>query len=285
MGRDGVSPEAYVDVGRLRENVREYHEAAPVPVRAHVKGHRTAEVARLQMAAGACGVAVTRVSGTSAYLDAGIGDVVVAWPWRDPALLDRFAALATRCRLSVHVDAAETVPVLSRAAARHGVTLGVRIQADAPGALTIARLAADSPGLTLDGVTGYQPITTKEDAERLVELAARVRRSGLPCPVVALGGTPSIDVVVPGITELGAGAYALRDAGLAALGWCGLDQVAISVTDPALLEGCGQPWHPEPYVRRGGALLPVHVCPLILRVAVLRTSTGERWTVLNGEDG
>ncbi|MBO3749381.1 alanine racemase [Streptosporangiaceae bacterium NEAU-GS5] len=281
-----MSPEAHVDLGCLRDNVREYHEKAPVPIRAHIKGHRTVEIARLQMAAGACGIAVTRVSGTSAYLDAGIGDVVVAWPWRDPALLGRFAALATRCRLSFHVDAAETIPLLGEAAARHGVTLGVRVQADAPYPMAIARLAAATPGLTLDGVTGYEPAgATRAHAERLVELAEGIRRAGLPCPVVALGGTTAADVVVPGITELGAGAYALRDAGLAALGWCALGSVAISVADPDLLEGCGQPWHPEPYVRRGGRLLPTHVCPLILRVAALRTSTGERWTVLNGADG
>jgi D-serine deaminase-like pyridoxal phosphate-dependent protein len=119
---------------------------------------------------------------------------------------------------------------------------------------------------------------------RLVALAEEVRGVGLSCPVVAFGGTPVVDALVPGVTELGAGAYALGDAGLAALGVMPLDRVAISVADAALLDGCGQPWHPEPGARRGDRLVPAHVCPLVLRVPELRTTEGGRWRVLNQAD-
>ncbi len=275
-----------VDVRLAEENIADFHARAPVPVRAHVKGHRTVELARMQMAAGACGIAVTRVAGTEAYLDAGIDDVVVAWPWRDAALLDRFVALARRCRLSLHVDDPATVRTLSDAARRHDVTAGVRALS-----AEVAFAAAELPGVRLDGVTGYyEPgpapalASARDQALRVVALAEEVRGRGLACPVVAFGGTPVVDALVPGVTELGAGAYVLGDAGLAALGVMPLGRVAISVADAALLDGCGQPWHPEPGVRRGDRLVPAHVCPLVLRVPVLRTTKGERWRVLNGVD-
>lgn len=287
-----------VDVARVRKNIAAFHSRAAVPVRAHVKGHRTVEIARMQLEAGACGIAVTRPQLARPYVAAGFEDIVAAWPWRDPSVLDRFAGLAADCRLSVHVDDIETVEILSRAARRHGVRVGVRVQVDRTTDVeAIARAVESTRELTLDGVVGYQALLSAEDAlersasareqaQQLVESADRLRSGGLPCPVVAFGGTPSVDALVPGITELGAGAYPLGDAGLVALGLHELDDIAVTV-DPAdaeLMADCGQPWHPQPWVGRGDELVPSHICPLVLRVPLLHTSTGESWTVLGRED-
>jgi D-serine deaminase-like pyridoxal phosphate-dependent protein len=104
-------------------------------------------------------------------------------------------------------------------------------------------------------------------------VAESIRADGIDCPVVSVGGTPTALGVfdVDGVTEICAGAYATFDGGLAQVGVCRPDQVALSVaTDAAdLLAGCSQPWAPQvdrlpaapPHQDR---LVPAHVCPFAL---------------------
>ncbi|GAA3444614.1 hypothetical protein Pve01_46820 [Planomonospora venezuelensis] len=315
---------AHVDVARLDANIRRLHDAAAaagVAVRAHVKGHRTPRIAGRQVRAGAGGIAVTRVGEARHYAGAGFEDIVVAWPWRDRERLTALARVAGSCRLSLHVDDVDTVAELGRAARAHGAVIGVRAVVE-PGVDTagIARRAACTAGLRLGGVSGYADLTGPEEARdrdrigrtaaaRTVSAAEALRAEGLECPVVAVGGTPAARAVmtVAGVTEIGAGAYALCDAGLARLGVCRFEDVAVGIDVPAaaaaeLTEGLHQPWSPETATFPDGRafpgeapsaasphpggllrLLPAHVCPLVLRLEELHTSDGERWPTVRGE--
>jgi uncharacterized OsmC-like protein len=68
-------------------------------------------------------------------------------------------------------------------------------------------------------------------AEYVVGVADLLRARGWACPVVAVSGTPTAEgaVTVPGVTEVCAGAYALQDTGMSAIGVCAPDDVAVSV--------------------------------------------------------
>ena len=252
-------------MGRVRANLRSFHrraEAAGVEVRPHVKGHRMPDVARLQGRK----VALTSAAEAGPYLEMGVDDVVVAYPWREPWRWRLFARLAARCRTSVHVDCLDAVHGLAADAASAGTQVGIRVEvntgyggrgvtpAEAP---RLAQAAARAPGLRLEGVTGYAGPGTESElrsrftighhhATTLVSIAQALRRQGLPCPVVCAGGTPTAAgaMSVHGITEVVAGAYALGDAGLAAAGFCAFSDVAISVhpTAAPLLDGCAQEW-------------------------------------------
>ncbi|WP_084955474.1 alanine racemase [Thermoactinospora rubra] len=282
-----MSARVTVDLGRTRANIRRFHAAAAeagVAVRAHTKAHRTIELSRLQLEAGAVGVSVQTVNAGLALGDA--ADVVLSWPWREEWRRPLYARAAAELRsFAVHVDDAETVAGVASTAARHGVEIGLRIDlrhTPADAVLPLARLIEKTPGVRLDGVSGYSAPATWEDIEdrveygrrhavRLVEVAEAIRAEGIPCPTVCAGGTPTAAgaLAVPGITEITAGAYATLDGGLAAAGYCGPADVAISVADAALLDGCAQPWDPETVaVRDGERLLPAHVCPLAKRLAV-----------------
>lgn len=285
----------HVDTDRIAANIAAFHARAAIPVRAHVKGHRTLEIARMQREAGARGIAVTRPQLARHYLTGGFTDIVAAWPWRDPQILDAFAELAADCALSVHLDDVTAVESLDVAARRYGTRAAVRVQIDGGTDVTAVAEAVDrAHSLSLEGIVGYLDIETPDQATHrqalartlaasMVETAGRLRADGHPCHTVALGGTPCVDALVPGITELGAGAYPLGDAGLVALGVLTGEDIAVRV-DPggeSLLAECGQAWHPDPWVRRpDGALVPTHICPLLLNVTELHTHTGERWPVL-----
>ncbi|MFE3586343.1 hypothetical protein ACFXOY_02345 [Streptomyces niveus] len=43
----------HVDTTRIAANIAAFHARAAIPVRAHINGHRTLEIARLQQEAGA----------------------------------------------------------------------------------------------------------------------------------------------------------------------------------------------------------------------------------------
>ncbi|WP_197287659.1 alanine racemase [Streptomyces apocyni] len=285
----------HADTTQIAANIAAFHARSAAPVRAHVKGHRTLEIARMQRAAGSCGIAVTRPAVARHYVSDGFTDLVAAWPWRDPQILEQFAELAADCTLSVHLDDVAAVDSLDAAARRYGTRAAVRVQID--GGIDVARIAwavDRARNLTLEGIVGYLDIETTEQATHrqelalalaasMVETADRLRAAGHPCRTVALGGTPCVDAVVPGITELGAGAYPLGDAGLVALGVLTDNDIAVRIEpggEPLMAE-CGQPWHPDPWVRRlDGALVPTHICPLLLNVSELHTDAGERWPVV-----
>jgi D-serine deaminase-like pyridoxal phosphate-dependent protein len=282
-------PAVIVDLARLDANIDRFQRAnatAGCRVRAHVKAHRTIELAQRQVAAGAVGVAVQTAHAARRLAAAGIADVVLAWPWPEPWRFPLFAeAAAVVPRFAVHVDRPEAVTGIGAAAVSRGVEVGVRIDVrHAPGDAVpaLAKLAADTPGVRLDGVTGYCATATTEEvrdryevgrryAQRVVGVAESIRAAGLDCPVVSVGGTPAAAGArtVAGVTEICAGAYASFDGGLAAVGVCEPGEVALSVAAGSvdLLAGCAQPWDPAvewlpaapPY---HGRLVPAHACPL-----------------------
>ncbi|MGN9907637.1 alanine racemase [Phytohabitans sp. LJ34] len=321
-----MTPRVTVDPERLDANLIRFGaaaRAAGVVVRAHVKGHRTVAIGVRQVAAGAVGIAVHSAAEARWYVDAGVSDVVIAWPWRDAWRWPRFARLARHARVAVHVDRGEALAGLSAAAAEQGVTLGVRVEVDtglhrtgvAPEeVVSLAKAAASTPGLRLDGVTGYVPVLTARDAadrytlgqrvaRQLVDVAGAVRDAGLPCQVVSVGGTVTAPgaLSVPGVTELCSGAYALLDGGHAMLGACRPQDVAIAVTTAVtavapdgsistdadeLLAGADQVWAPGVRMtdasgtpRVGGPLrvLPAHVCPVVARCPPLHLPDGTVW--------
>ena len=289
----------HLDLSKLDANIARYTtqvNEAGVALRAHIKGHRVPEITARQMKAGAVGVCVHSAAEARAHARAGARDVVVAWLWRDPWRWSLFAELARGCEVSLHVGDPALVPGLAAAARAANVRLGVRIEVDtglgqsgvAPEeVVALARAIDAEQALWLEGVTGYAAITTAEQAMRryelgrgnaqlLVQVAGELRQSGLPCPVVSAGGTPTLAgaLSVAGVTEVCCGAYALLDAGLAILGECGLDDVAVSLGDgdADLLTGADQVWEPGVTMARvsESIVLPAHICPLMGKRPLLR---------------
>jgi len=324
-----------IDLSRLKRNIRRFHDhaaGAGVAVRPHVKGHKTVEIARCQMRQGSCGIAVTSVAEARAYLTAGITDIVMAYPWQERWRWRLMAELAADCRLSVLAGSHEAIRGLAAAAAAAGSVIGVRVRlgddkdlaaVSDDKLIALARAAHVEPALRLDGVHGYQALDSqpldaaqarhertkvgRATAQYAVRVAGVLRAEGLPCPVVAVSGTPTAEgaIGVPGVTEVCAGAYALQDAGMAAIGVCAVEDIAVSVlaTDPAaadaILAEYPYPWQaPTEYARLASSaaprtrLHPPHVCALMRRIETVsvRTAAAQEgpstvtWPVTNQRD-
>ncbi len=163
-------------------------------LRPHAKSHKTPEIARRQIAAGAVGICCQKVSEAAVFVEAGITDVLVTNEVVGRSRLDRLARLAGRARIGVLVDHAEQVSALARAIGAAGTQIDVYIELNvggrcgiAPGepALDLARRVAAAPGLRLVGLQVYhgpaQHMRRPEDRAaaiaRATEIAREMRQS------------------------------------------------------------------------------------------------------------
>jgi len=223
------------NLARMADDVRR----SGLSLRPHGKAHKCAEIARLQVAHGAVGVCSQKGSEAQAFVNAGIANVLVTNEIVAPHKLDRLAALARQAVVGLCVDDASVVPLLSTAAGRAGITLDVLVEIDVgaarcgqlPGepAVRLAELVARAPHLRLKGLQAYQGraqhVRSFDDRRAAIARATELvrdtvekfRARGLPCEVVAGGGTGTYTLeATSGVyTELQPGSYIFMDAAYA----------------------------------------------------------------------
>ena len=242
-----ATPYLVVDVERLRNNIARVAAAAEdagMALRPHAKTHKTVEIARLQLEAGAVGLTVATLGEAEAYVDHGVDDVFVAYPlWLDDDKARRLVALADRARVAVGVDSVESAANLGRRAPGVAVLVEVdcgqhRTGVDPAHAGEVAA-AAEGAGLEVRGVFtfpghGYSPDGRRSAAEQEAEALAAASMSllavGIEPGVLSGGSTPTLEAsLTTGVpTELRPGVYALNDAQQWELGSATSDQIALT---------------------------------------------------------
>jgi D-serine deaminase-like pyridoxal phosphate-dependent protein len=202
-------------------------------VRPHVKTHRTPELAKRQLGGSARGVTCATVGEAEAMVAAGIDDVLIANEVVDDGKLGRVAQLARDARVMIAADDAEAVRALGRQAAQLGVTVGVLIDLDVllhrcgvtsiPEAVALAQVVADTQGVRLAGLMGYEGRVrhTVENRAEKISGAYRILKdarealiqAGHELPVVSSAGTSTLPEAIadPTITEVQAGVYCLME--------------------------------------------------------------------------
>ncbi len=249
------TPALLVDESRLDDNVRRMAELCRQhgkKLRPHIKSHKTLEIASRQVQAGASGLTVAKLGEAEVYAAAGFDDLLVCYPIVGRLKLDRLAALARQVTVSTVVDNADAARALSAAMIEAGVRLDVLLKLDvgmhrvgvpADDAERLGTDIAQLPGLRLRGVLIHEGSVYgeadparrraigREQVQRLVATAERLRDHGLPIDVVSCGSTPSAaDVAdVDGVTELRPGNYVFYDAMQVALGVVPQERCALSV--------------------------------------------------------
>jgi D-serine deaminase-like pyridoxal phosphate-dependent protein len=116
------------------------------------------------------------------------------------------------------------------------------VRPDDPALIDIAQLitrrGAELRGVMTHAGSAYQyppkvPLESIAEHERraAVESAERLRASGLPCPVVSVGSTPTAHFArhLDDVTEVRAGVFPFFDLINVGLGVCSMDDIALSV--------------------------------------------------------
>jgi D-serine deaminase-like pyridoxal phosphate-dependent protein len=245
--RAGVStPYAVVDRDVLAANVaamQAFCDRRGIALRPHAKTHKTLEIARLQLEAGAVGLTVATVGEAEVYADllaqADV-DVLVAYPVAVPP--ERLRDLARRVRVVVGVDSAQGVSRAAEAGVAVSVEVdcGLRRSGVDPAQAGLLAAVAAARGVPVHGVFtfpghGYAPgaaaaSAAADEARALADAAESFTAAGLECAVRSGGCTPTAGHVDAGVvTELRPGVYALQDAQQVALGVAALEDVALRV--------------------------------------------------------
>jgi D-serine deaminase-like pyridoxal phosphate-dependent protein len=234
-----VTPALVLDIDAAQRNIdhmaSELKSIGGATIRPHYKTHKSPDLARRQLAAGARGLSMATVWEAAILAAAGMDDLFVVNTVAHPAKLRAMAGLARDHRILVAVDEVPNAEALSAAATAAGSTLGIMVEVDtgmdrcgvdsAADALALARRVADLPGLRFEGITGYEghcSLTRDNDLrherQRLAMtfftgVAALLEADGIPCPIRSAGGiaTWNWTAAFPGITEIQAGTYVVMD--------------------------------------------------------------------------
>jgi D-serine deaminase-like pyridoxal phosphate-dependent protein len=232
------TPALLVDLDVMERNIAAIAavcRAHGVAWRPHVKGQKTIEIVRKELAAGAIGITCAKIGEAEVFAAAGIRDILIANQVAGAQKMRRLARLAEIASIVVAIDNPAHVAELSAAFASSGRRIGVVVEVDIgmgragvpPGmaVVELARLAAGAPGLAFRGVMGWesQAVTiaapekkarvVSEAIGRLVASAEECRQAGLPVDIVSCGGTGTLPYCVEqaGVTEVQAGGGIFSD--------------------------------------------------------------------------
>lgn len=245
-----LTPRLILDESRLDANIARMAErvrALGGVLRPHVKTHKSSEIARRQLDAGAIGITVATLHEAAVMLDAGVADILIAYPPVGDARLAALAQIAERCHLTVACS--EHAHVL--ALAERGLALDYYWEVDsgtgrlgtlpgAPSADAIERaLALDGPrfrGVMAFAGHAYGVVdpaarraVAEEEQRALAGTADELARRGIDVGTLSVGSTPLAALETPWATEYRFGNYAFCDATQVALGSASLDDCALAV--------------------------------------------------------
>jgi 3-hydroxy-D-aspartate aldolase len=212
---------------RMMEHVKRSGKA----LRPHAKAHKCVEIARRQLAAGACGVCVATLAEAELMHRGGITGLLLTSPVADAAKIARIVHTGAM----VVVDHIEQTELYQEAAQTAGRTIDVLVDLDVGDhrtgardtaqAVTIAEAVDRASHLNLRGLQAYSVVGSHAapDEERkavskevFAEAGATrdaMARKGLSTEVLSGGstGTWLIDTALPELTELQAGSFVLMD--------------------------------------------------------------------------
>ena len=224
-------------------------------IRPHVKTHKSINVTRDIIAAGHVrGITVSTLKEAEYFFDHGLRDVFYAVgisPNKFPQARD---LISKGLDLKVTLDTPEMARMLADYGSEEGVMFPVLVELDTDGhrsgtnpegeeLLAIGEILHKSPGVELRGVMTHAGESyhcrsdesllalARQERDRSVVAAERLRALGYPCPIVSIGSTPTalrIDDLT-GVTEVRAGVYSTFDLVMAGVGVCSIDDIALSV--------------------------------------------------------
>ena len=239
------TPCVVVDLDVAEANIgrhQAYCDAHGLKARPHIKTHKTVELARRQVAAGAVGITCQKLGEVEVMTAAGLTDILITYNILGPHKLARLRALPARTTLAVTADNETVVAGLSRAWTAAPGPLTVLVECDTgarrcgvpdpAAAVALAKAIDAAPGLAFGGLMTFPAVGGTAAVEAwMTEAKDGLARGGLDCPTVSSGGTPDMthahEATV--VTEYRAGTYVYNDRSLVAHGACGWDDCALTV--------------------------------------------------------
>jgi 3-hydroxy-D-aspartate aldolase len=233
------TPALVIDRDALERNIETmaaFAEASGVALRPHAKTHKSIDIAKLQVKAGALGVCCAKLGEAEVLAEGGIDAILITSPVVTRQAIARMVALHGKIGgLSVVADNPDNVDALAAAFKGAAKALPVIVDID-PGihrtgvaspeaAVALAKKIKDAPSLSFAGVQFYcgaqQHIESFADRRAAIEERTAYLRSVIDAlvaadlaPAIVSGGgtgTHRIDAALGVFTELQVGSYVFMD--------------------------------------------------------------------------
>ncbi len=238
---DLETPSVLIDMGRMAHNIaamQDHCNRLGLAFRPHIKTHKIPAIARLQLEAGAVGIACQKLTEARVFADEGFDNIQIPYNIVGPQKTARLADMALYSRITVSADHPAVVAGLADAAAANDITLRVMVElvtdqaraGAAPAeAVALAEQIEAEPHLHFAGLLLYPSNPVVRPA--LQEALAGLDRAGIGVDSVSGGGTGAAQhaAEMPELTELRVGTYVFNDWATVSKGWAALDDCAMTV--------------------------------------------------------
>lgn len=251
---DLETPAVVIDLDVMERNLSrmaEYCRSKNLRLRPHTKSHKIPELAKRQLDHGAHGITVAKIGEAEVMLDAGITDMLIAYPIVGSAKAEKLVDLATRASITVALDSVDAAQMISQQTRGRNARIGVLVELDVgfrrcgianeDELLSVVRGIVDLPGLEFKGLMffpGNFQVPEEERAELRVNVNEFLERSvskleaaGIAVPVVSGGSTPTAREchLFSGVNEIRPGMYIFNDRNMIGVGIAGVEDCALSV--------------------------------------------------------
>ena len=265
------TPAIVIDLDIMERNLlrmAEYTKKHGLRLRPHTKTHKIPTLGARQLALGAVGLTVAKVSEAEVMLESGVEELLIAYPMIGAPKLARAVEVARKTRLTISVDSLEAAQGIAGAAFTGNVQIGLLVEMDVglhrvgvtPGAVAV-QLAQDIShlsGVTFEGLAFYPghikdwaaggPQKMAAMSEAIEETLSGLKAAGLEARIVSGGSTPTEwhAHIVRGMNEVRPGTYIFNDRNTILCGACGWEDcaatilttvVSTSVADQFIIDG------------------------------------------------
>jgi len=246
-----ATPAILLDLAVVDANIdrmQAHARSSGLDLRPHVKTHKSIEVGRRQLAAGAAGITAGTMGEVEVFAAAGFDDIFFAYPMfatRERA--ERLRRVRDVARVRVALESRPAADALAAAFGRSDplevvieVDCGARRCGVVPSEAGELGAYARSVGLEPIGAFTYPghgdrgpdapEQASRDEVDALATAAASLRAAGIEPVVLSGGSTPtaSRSARAP-LTELRPGEYVYNDLGKLRLGACGVGDLALFV--------------------------------------------------------
>jgi D-serine deaminase-like pyridoxal phosphate-dependent protein len=238
---DLETPSVLIDLDRMERNINRMQarcDELGIKFRPHIKTHKIPDIAKMQLDAGAVGIACQKVSEAEVFAAAGINEIQIPYNIVGPKKTARLADLALYNRVTVSADHPAVIAGLAEAAKVNEMSIRVMVdlvtEIERTGApvdevVTLAKKIDADENLHFAGLLVYpsNPVMRPIIQEAIQQL----NHAGIGVEAISGGGTGAALHAheVPELTELRVGTYIFNDWGTVGKGWASLDDCAMTV--------------------------------------------------------
>lgn len=250
------TPCLLLDEEKMKQNIQQIQQFGyenSLAFRPHIKTHKSVEIAKRQMESGAVGITVAKLEEAEIMVDAGIKNMLLAFPISRKEKIERLKQLSQKVHMIAAVDSIGQAKALQDSFAMDQLILEVWIKVNSglnrcgvepnEEVLELASYISGQTNLILDGLFthaghSYAASNTekikqiaKEEASSITKSAQLCAEAGIEVKHRSVGSTPTFREAgkIEGITEVRPGNAVFFDMVQVSLGVAKIENCALTV--------------------------------------------------------